>query len=149
VSIDMEKPRDSADLYRALGEDVNPARPVLTGDVFKNVTVTETDGSSTTETVMVLDHPCSLREDGVNLAPRLLVAQVRRTQQGSWRSGNYNRMFLPTPFPGADGKANPCAAFFDSCFHVSPGQLEAGTRIAGCVNLTADPWWLRFSCWPG
>ncbi|WP_269857966.1 hypothetical protein [Streptomyces sp. RPT161] len=131
MPIEMEKPRDPAELYRALGEDVNPARPILTGDVFENVAVIDTDGSSTVETVMVLDHPCSLRgEDGVNLAARLVVAQVRRTQPGSWRTGHYNRMFLPAPFPGADGKANPCAAFFDSCFQVSPSQLEAGTRIA-------------------
>ncbi len=129
----MEKPREDADLYRALGEDVNPARPLVTGDVFENVTVIDIDGSSSTRTVMILDHPCSLRVDGVNLNPRLLTAEVRRCGSGSWRNGNYNRMFLPAPFPGADGKTNPCAAFFDSCFHVSPEQLQSATRIA-CLS---------------
>lgn len=127
---EMDKPSDPADLYRALGDDVNPARPTLTGDVFEDVPVTNPDGTTTIRTAMILDHPCSLREDGINLVDRLLVAEVRRTNQGSWRQGNYNRMFLPAPFPGADGKANPCAAFFDASYHVSPEQLEAGNRIA-------------------
>ncbi|XKK60644.1 hypothetical protein HFP71_33525 [Streptomyces sp. ARC32] len=130
---EMEKPQDSADLYLALGEDVNLARPILTGDVFADVAITDTDGSSATRTVMVLDHPCSLRTDGFTLTPRLLTAEVRPTQQGSWRTGSYNRIFLPPPFPQAESKAAPCAAFFDSCFHVSPDQLRAGTRIA-CLS---------------
>ncbi|MEU2995830.1 hypothetical protein [Streptomyces sp. NPDC001758] len=130
----MDKPTDPADLYRAFGDDVNPARPVLTGDVFEAVEVTNLDGTSTPRTVMLLDHPCSLRgEDGLNLAPRLVTAEVRPTTQGSWRQGNYNRMFLPPPFPLADGKANPCAAFFDSSYHVTPEQLAAGRRIA-CLS---------------
>jgi hypothetical protein len=129
----MEKPEDTADLYRALGDEVNPARPILTGDVFENVEVINTDGTSTNRTVMILDHPCSLRKDGINLTPRLLTAEVRLTNGGSWRNGNYNRMFLPAPYPGADGRAKPCAAFFDSCYHVSPEQLDAGTRIA-CLS---------------
>ena len=127
---EMDKPKDPMDLYRALGDDVNPARPTLTGDIFEGVQVTNPDGTSTTRTVMILDHPCSLREDGVNLVARLLTAEVRRTSQGSWRQGNYNRMFLPAPYPGADGKASPCAAFFDASYHVSPEQLGAGNRIA-------------------
>lgn len=129
----MEKPERSEDLYRALGNEVNPARPILTGDVFESVPVLDLDGTTTIRTVMILDHPCSLRADGVKLTRRLLTAEVRRTTQGSWRQGYYNRMWLPAPFPAADGKTNPCAAFFDSCFHVSPEQLESGNRIA-CFN---------------
>ncbi|MFF7259486.1 hypothetical protein ACFZCL_04220 [Streptomyces sp. NPDC008159] len=131
----MEKPKDPADLYRALGDEVNPSRPILTGDVFENVEVTNTDASVTRRTVMILDHPCSLRTDGVTLTERLLTAEVRRTEPGSWRQGNYNRMFLPAPFPLADGKANPCAAFFDSCYHVSPDQLASGNRVACLTPL--------------
>lgn len=130
----MEKPDDDADLYWALGADVNPARPILTGDVFESVQVTDTDGTSKPFTVMVLDHPCSLRTNGVDLALRLTVAEIRATQAGSWR-GNFNRIFLPTPFPGIEGQEESCAAFFDSCYHVSPEQLESGTRIACLSHL--------------
>lgn len=132
---ELDKPNDPADLYRALGDEVNPARPTLTGDVFEGVRVANTNGSFTEKTVMILDHPCSLREDGVNLAPRLLVAEVRQTTPGSWTKGNYNRMFLPAPYPGADGKGKPCAAFFDASYHVSPDQLDAGVRTACLTHL--------------
>ncbi|WP_158685057.1 hypothetical protein [Streptomyces sp. LaPpAH-108] len=125
----MEGPNAPKELYRALGSEVNPDRPILTGDVFENVDVLDTDGSTTKRTVMILDHPCSLRK-GTKLVPRLLTAEVRRSQQGPWDEGFLNRMFLPAPFPGADGEKKPCAAFFDSCYHVSPEQLEAATRIA-------------------
>ncbi|MEC4015971.1 hypothetical protein [Streptomyces sp. H27-D2] len=129
---EMEKPGDPADLYLALGEDIIAARPILTGDVFDGVEITDTDGTSIRRTIMVLDHPCSLRTDGVKLTSRLTAAEVARTQPASWR-GSFNRMLLPAPFPGADGKAHPCAAFFDTCYHLSPEQLEAGTRIA-CLS---------------
>ncbi|MCX5601604.1 hypothetical protein OOK29_25980 [Streptomyces phaeochromogenes] len=140
---EMEKPDTPADLYWALGDEVNPSRPILTGDVFEDVAVTDFDGTSIARTVMVLDHPCSLRSDGVNLAPRLEVAEVRRTEPCSWRGG-FNRMLLPDPFPGAEGKAHPCAAFLDSRYPVSPAQLEAGTRIAclshSGINLLMQRW---------
>lgn len=128
----MERPQDPRDLYHACGDDIVAARPVLTGDVYETVTVIEADGSTRDITVMVLDHPCSLRVDGVNLVPRLTVAEVTPVQGAQWR-GAYNRMFLPAPFPQANGQVKACAAFFDQCYHVSPGQLQAGTRIA-CLN---------------
>jgi len=128
----MERPQDPADLYYACGDDIVAARPVFTGDVFEGVAITDPDGTTREITVMVLDHPCSLRVNGVQLAPRLTVAEVRPVQGAQW-NGSFNRMFLPAPFPQADGKAKPCAAFFDACYHVSPDQLTAGTRIA-CLS---------------
>ncbi|MFJ2965010.1 hypothetical protein ACIPIC_22240 [Streptomyces collinus] len=128
----MEKPVDPEDLYRAYGEDVVAARPILTGDVFDGVQLIDTDGTKQHKTVMVLDHPCSLRTDGVNLMPRLTVAEVRQRQPGKWE-GCYNRFFLPAPFPGAESPKQPSAAFFDACYHVSPEQLEAGIRQA-CLS---------------
>ncbi|MET8707787.1 hypothetical protein ACFV2A_01405 [Streptomyces californicus] len=129
---ELEKPNIPAEMYHALGDDVAPARPTLTGDIFENVAVANTDGTFTTRAVMILDHPCSLRPDGLNLAPRLLAAEVQPTPKGSWK-GNYNKMFLPAPFPGVGGEEGHCAAFFDVSFHVAPEQLDAGTRIA-CLS---------------
>lgn len=129
---EMERPPDPRDLYHACGDDIAAARPVLTGDVYETVTVIETDGSTREITGMVLDHPCSLRVDGVNLVPRLAVAEVKPAPGAQW-NGCFNRMFLPPPFPQAHGEVKACAAFFDQCYHVSPDQLEAGTRIA-CLN---------------
>ncbi|MER8096548.1 hypothetical protein [Streptomyces goshikiensis] len=131
---DMEKPRDPEDLYRALGNDVNPARPILTGDVIEAVEITNPDGTTITRTVMVLDHPCSLRTNGVDLADRLHVAEVRDSSPISWREGGFNRMPLPAPMPGAEGKSRPLAAYFDTSYHISPAQLLAGKRIA-CLSV--------------
>jgi hypothetical protein len=128
----MERPKDPRDLYHACGEDIAAARPVLTGDVYEDVTVIETDGSTRVITAMILDHPCSLRVDGVNLVPRLNVGEVTPVPGAQW-NGCFNRMFLPPPFPQAINGVKACAAFFDRGYYVSPEQLQAGTRIA-CLN---------------
>ncbi|MFJ2007017.1 hypothetical protein [Streptomyces chartreusis] len=132
MAVEMERPKDPRDLYHACGDDIVAARPVLTGDVYEHVTVIEADGSTREITAMVLGHPCSLRIDGVNLAPRLEVAEVMPVPGAQW-NGCFNRMFLPAPFPQATGQVKACAAFFDLCYHVTPDQLQAGTRIA-CLN---------------
>lgn len=124
----MERPQDPRDLYHACGDDIVAARPVLTGDVYEGVTVIETDGSRREITAMVLDHPCSLRVDGLNLAPRLNVGEVVPVPGAQW-NGCFNRMFLPPPFPQATNGVKACAAFFDQGYYVSPEQLQAGTRI--------------------
>ncbi|MGW7453373.1 hypothetical protein [Streptomyces sp. NPDC054787] len=128
----MEKPEAPEDLYRAYGDDVVAARPILTGDVFDAVELIDTDGTKRQEMVMVLDHPCSLRTNGIDLVSRLTVAEVRSRQPGKWE-GSYNRFFLPAPFPGAEGPKQPSAAFFDACYHVSPEQLWAGVRMT-CLS---------------
>jgi hypothetical protein len=95
VPQELESPHTPDDLYLARGNDVCDARPVLTGDVFDDVEVTEPDGSRACLSIMIVEHPCSLRSDGVNLVPKLLVAAVRpREVIGSWR-GNFSLMFLP------------------------------------------------------
>ncbi|MEU0965670.1 hypothetical protein ABZ357_09670 [Streptomyces sp. NPDC005917] len=129
---EMERPHDPRDLYHACGDDIVAARPVLTGDVYEDVTIIEADASTREMTAMILDHPCSLRVDGVNLVPRLTVAEVTPVPGAQW-NGSFNRMFLPPPFPQASGGVKACAAFFDRCYHISPEQLQAGTRIA-CLN---------------
>ncbi|MER6655248.1 hypothetical protein ABT248_32505 [Streptomyces sp. NPDC000971] len=132
VPPEMEKPKDAADLYYAYGEDVVEARPILTGDVFTDVTITEVDGVKRQVTVMILDHPCSLRTDGVNLVDRLTVAEVVPAAGAHWK-GSFDCMFLPMPFPQSQSKSDLRAARFDKCHHISPAQLDAGTRIT-CLS---------------
>ncbi|MET7746568.1 hypothetical protein [Streptomyces sp. NPDC005385] len=132
MPIEMGRPKNPRDLYHACGGDVVTARPLLTGDVFEDVTIIEADGTTRAITAMVLDHPCSLRADGVTLVPRLAVAVVLPAEGAHW-SGSFNRMFLPVPFPQTSKEVKACAAFFDQCYHVSPEQLHVGKRIA-CLN---------------
>lgn len=125
---ELEKPRTPNDLYLARGDDVCDARPVLTGDVLDDVEVIEPDGSRTRRSVMVVEHPCSLRSDGVNLVPKLQVAGVHsRGKGGSWR-GNFSLMFLPELRP-----QKYAAADFGDPYIVGPGQLAMGHRVA-CLS---------------
>ncbi len=125
---ELESPHTPDDLYLARGDDVCDARPVLTGDVFDDVEVTEPDGSRTRLSVMIAEHPCSLRSDGVSLVPKLLVVAVRpREVVGSWR-GNFSLMFLP----GLRPEGHAAADCGDPCI-VSSGQLAAGHRVT-CLS---------------
>lgn len=125
---ELESPRTPDDLYLARGDDVSYARPVLTGDVVDDVEVTEPDGSRARLSVMILEHPCSLRSDGVNLVPKLFVAAVRpREAVGSWRR-NFSLMFLPGLRP-----QEHAAADLGDPYIVSPGQLATGHRVA-CLS---------------
>src|SRR5258708_31270672 len=66
-----------AALYRARGDEITEHRPVLTGDVFDKTTVFLASGESKVVSVLVVQHPCAVRVDGVDLIPRLLVARYR------------------------------------------------------------------------
>lgn len=89
-------------LYRARGEEVVAARPVFTGDVFANIEVGST-GEAQTRTVAILQHPCALRVNGVDLTPTLLVAEVAPHKAVPWAewSGSYKLMPLPGLTPGS------------------------------------------------
>ena len=68
---------------------------MMTGDVFTDVAVPGLDG---TGLAIVLTHPCSMRVDGVNLAPRLLMARVSPSSPiplTAWRRGHFKVMPLP------------------------------------------------------
>jgi hypothetical protein len=128
VPHELESPRTLDDLYLARGDDVCDARPLLTGDVLDDVEVTEPDGSTAHVSVMLVEHPCSLRSDGVSLVPKLLAAAVRpREGLGSWR-GNFSLMFLPGLRP-----QEHAAADFSDPYIVSPGQLATAHRVA-CLS---------------
>ena len=55
-------------LYLARGTRNFPHRPILTGDVFKDVHVQPPRAKAKVKTVMVIQHPCAMRPDGVTLA---------------------------------------------------------------------------------
>ena len=70
----LERPDAAEHLYLAASpEEVPIARPLMTGDVFTDIVVPGLDNAGL---AIVLTHPCSMRVDGVNLAPRLLMARV-------------------------------------------------------------------------
>lgn len=57
---DLDKPETDDDLYLARGEEVPPARPLMTGDVFAGITIPGV--SDEPAAGMAVTHPCSMRE---------------------------------------------------------------------------------------
>lgn len=131
-----------ASLYRARGDEVVEHRPVFTGDVFAGVGVA---GEAEPKTVMVLQHPCAIRIDGVTLMPKLLVAEVSPAQvlkPSKWVTGNYKQLPLVELRLG-ESAATYAARFVDHHL-VTPDEFAAGTRIACLsqrgVNLLMQRW---------
>ncbi len=81
-------------LYLAVGDDVNDARPIFTGDIFREV---EIPGIGTTPAI-VIAHPCSIRGREGAMQERIPVAAVSEHQPQpaeKWGNGFYDRMPLP------------------------------------------------------
>jgi hypothetical protein len=148
VAHELEAPcGDDADwsrLYRARGEEVVQHRPVFTGDTFVNVVVQYPDGSKKRKNLIIVQHPCAMRSNGVDLVSRLLVAEVRNHRvipPDEWTKYGKN-MPLPDLIPTVDtGKRNQ-AGFFDELHLVEPDALE--NRVACLsqlgVNLLLQRW---------
>lgn len=135
---------DLESLYRARGEEVNPARPFLTGDVFGGLELPGSTGKSKRRFVIVLQHPCAMRSNGIDLRWQLLVAEVQQwkiLEKEQWQ-GNYNVMPLPALFPELAGGKRNQAANFDNLYTVRPALLR--DRVACLapigVNLLLQRW---------
>lgn len=122
-------------LYLTRGADeVVGHRPVFTGDVFQAVTVCPPRGDPKTKAIMIIQHPCAIRADGVDLVENLLVAEVRRWPLLPPDRWNTNGKIMPLPSLFTDcttSKANQ-ATVFDRTFHAHPDGLV--DRIA-CLSL--------------
>lgn len=149
MAADLEAPpgdgsRWADDLYRARGDEVAVHRPVFTGDVFVDVEVAAPDGAPKQKTVVVLQHPCALRSNGVDLVPGLLVADVRQHKALSAEEWTRFGRVMPLPAlrPEIEGAKRNQAAFFEHIQVVGPGQLRQ--RIASLsqlgVNLLLQRW---------
>jgi hypothetical protein len=102
-SLEYPGPEGSPDwglLYLYRGDEVVEARPIFTGDVFFDVEV-QGVGAVENKNVLVLQHPCALRTNGVDLADSLMVVEVapgKLYSQSDWL-GNYRVMPLPELVP--------------------------------------------------
>lgn len=122
----LESPDSASDLFLAAEiSDVEARRPILTGDVFAGVQI---PGLETPSLAIVITHPCSMRRDGVRLADRLLMAEVREHQHiplAAWSTGHYRVM----PLPGLAGR-DTYAASFDEIGLVKSSVLVELERVA-------------------
>ena len=125
MSLDtFEKPDD---LYLARGEEVNPLRPLFTGDVVADVAIPGVqDGGMA---VVVVAHPCSMRGKDAQLEPRVLVAAVAeggKIGRAAWAGGHFALM----PLPDLVEASKLCVARVDDIGKALTEQLVAGTRVA-------------------
>ena len=97
----LEIPASPDELYLAASpEGVRTARPYMTGDVFRDVSI---PGVESTGHGIVLTHPCSMRSNGIDLAEKLLVARVAASDQiplDKWKDGYFKVMPLPGMLDG-------------------------------------------------
>jgi hypothetical protein len=134
---------DWESLYRAREDEVAPHRPVFTGDVFENVTAYGPDIVKT-KSILLLQHPCALRSNGVDLHSRLMVAEVRPHRIiEDWRK-HYAKMPLPELRPSLTSARRHQAAFFDEPYIISSAELVPEKRVACMsevgVNLLLQRW---------
>lgn len=121
----LAKPESEDALYLARGADVEPFRPVLQGDVFRDVVipgvVVEHDHA------MVIAHPCSMRK-GAALLPRIQMIPVTRYQNVPFhRWPDSHLRVLPLPAVSAGGHS---AALFEETGMVESTELTFERRIA-------------------
>lgn len=129
---ELEAPRTAADLYTSLGGEVDEFRPLFTGDVF------EFEGG---RRVMVLQHPCAMRGDGLNLADRVLVAEISALPELPARWTGHFRLM---PLPALNDPDGRFAGDFTMIEILAPKDFETGKRIAILsqigVNLLLQRW---------
>jgi hypothetical protein len=115
----------SADEIYAATNGVPPARPILQGDIFRDVMI---PGFDRHHSAMIIQHPCSMRM-GAKLRPRLTMAIVRsraaRINAKDWQ-GNGAVMLLPDLYGDGAGYE---ADFRDSGT-VASSTLERSMRVA-------------------
>lgn len=145
---ELEAPHDWGELYLARGEDVADERPVFTGDVFSRRPATEGQASEAVgaSQLLVLQHPCALRTNGVDLVPRILVAEVEPAQllnTEQWR-GNFKVMPLPELLEAVGGDSGHRSGKFNQILVVAPEDLAEYSRVACLsevgVNLLLQRW---------
>jgi hypothetical protein len=115
------------DLYLARGVDVNPNRPIFTGDVFDSVAIA---GVQESGVAMVVAHPCSMRV-GTSLQPSILMAAVK--EHASAGSNAWTRGFFDlTPLPDLIASGLHVGSF-EELGQARSAELDAAQRLA-CLS---------------
>lgn len=121
----LAKPETEDALYLARGADVEPFRPVLQGDVFREIVIPGVGVEH--DHAMVIAHPCSLRK-GASLLPRIQmvpVASYQRVPFHKWPDSHLRVFPLPAFAAGAHG-----AALFEETGMVASAELTFDRRVA-------------------
>ena len=124
----LEPAADPERLYSAVGEGVNPHRPLFTGDIFSRVNIPGVGSSP----AIVIGHPCTIRGRNGKLAQRTPVASVEAHGQiapALWCDGYFNRM----PLAGLPLDGEFHVARLDEFGLALTSELLAARRLA-CLS---------------
>jgi len=119
---------DPEELYLARGGEVNPNRPLFTGDVLLDVSIPGVQGRGLG---IVVAHPCSIRGRQGRLTDRILVAAVRsreRVSRTSWADGFYDLC----PLPDLNGHGY-CVGHLDELGRAATSDAMGTVRVA-CLS---------------
>jgi len=122
--LSLDRPASADELYLARGDEVEPFRPVLTGDVFSGITI---PGVLEHELAMVISHPCNMRA-GDRLRERIQMLPIVGYQEiplEDWSTGSHARIFSLPESQLLDG---PCAARFDETGMIASVELTPERR---------------------
>ena len=133
------------DLYLARGEDVNPLRPLFTGDVVADLAI---PGVQDGGLAAIVAHPCSMRGKDARLEPRVLAAAVAgsgKIGRTAWVTGNFGLM----PLPDLLEAGQLWVARLDDIGKALTADIMAGVRFACLspfgVNLLQQRFIFRFT----
>jgi hypothetical protein len=119
----------AGELYLARGDDVNPNRPVFTGDVYHNVAI---PGVQDKGMGLVVAHPCSFRIGDGQLAERVLTASVESVAKQGPRA--WTKMFSDRmPLTDLEGEHSYWAGHLDKIGRALASDLLATERLA-CLS---------------
>lgn len=130
MAVELDSPGSVEALYLERDEPTEPWRPIMTGDVFAGPQV---PGCAEHELVMVLAHPCSLRQ-GVTLVERvqsLPVSAHHAIAPQAWK-GHYR--VLPLPELRGEG-SGPYAARLTEFGMVARDELDLDRRLCCLTEL--------------
>lgn len=116
------------ELYRARLAEVNPRRPLFTGDVLENIPI---PGVQENGMGIIVAHACSMRGRNARLEPAILAVAVRpHAGHTRWAEGHFDKM--PLPELREDGQLH--VAMLDEIGRTPTDEIRRSTRLA-CLSV--------------
>lgn len=130
MAVELDSPGSVDELYLERDEPTEPWRPIMTGDVFAGPQV---PGCAAHELVMVLAHPCSLRQ-GVTLVDRVQALPVAPHQGIALQAWKGHYRVMPLPELRGQGSA-PYVARLTEFGMVQRDELDLDSRLCCLTEL--------------
>ncbi len=131
MSTKLAAPGSIEEIYLGRDGDLEPFRPTLTGDVFRDITIPGVGIAHTFAAVVA--HPCNMRGAGGQLLDRIEMCPVTSYQDvplDQWPNGHFKVFPLPAFGAGFDN----AAVRFEETGMVPTRELQLGQRVASLAE---------------